>query len=208
MKNVFIFSILAILILASNSCASNYRTINPKIISYVSKTTSGSNDILLEYKYDLLYKKYKRKETKHDLRIVAVKITNLNEKDLVLGKDLNLTYTNGANIPLLSSKEIYREIKQHSGIYLLYLLLTPMQFNTTTSNSNGGNDTQSFPIGLLIGPGLAAGNMIKASSSNRQFNNDLKMYNLKDQTIKKGETTYGLIGIRSSNYDALNLKRE
>jgi len=208
MKNVFILFILAIILLVSNSCASNYRTINPKIISYVSKTTNGSNDILLEYKYDLLYKKYKRKETKHDLRIVAVKITNLYEQDLVLGKDLNLTYTDGANIPLLSSKEIYREIKQHSGLYLLYLLLTPMQFNITTSNSNGGNNTQSFPIGFLVGPGLAAGNMIKASSSNRQFNNDLKMYNLKDRTIKKGETTYGLIGIRSSNYDALNLKRE
>jgi hypothetical protein len=36
----------------------------------------------------------------------------------------------------------------------------------------------------------------------------LKKFNLKDQTIKKGETTYGLIGIRSSNYDALNLVRE
>jgi hypothetical protein len=208
MKILLTFSIFITLLFSLNSCASGYRPIYPKIISYASKTINNNNEILLEYKYDLLYKKYKRKESRYGLRVVAVKITNLNDQDLVLGKDLNFTFENGASIPLLSSKEIYMEIKQHTGVYLLYLLLTPLQFRTSTTNSTGGQNTNSLPIGYIIGPGLAAGNMIRASSSNRQFNNDLKTYNLKDHVIKKGETTYGLVGIRSSNYDVLKLKRE
>jgi hypothetical protein len=161
----------------------------------------------LEYKYDVLYKKYKKKESKHGLRLVAVKITNLSDKDLVLGKDLNLIQENQKPFNLLDSKTIYNDIKQIQGGYLLYLLLTPLRFYTTT-NSSVAQNSYSVPIGYVIGPGLAIGNMVKASSSNKLCRNELKKFNLKDQTIKKGETTYGLIGIRSSNYDALNLVRE
>ncbi len=204
MKNLLLSGIVLLTSLALTNCASNYKSINPNIITYASKSTSASSDLLLEYKYDVLYKKYKKKETKHGLRLVAVKITNLSDKDLVLGKDLNLIQENQKPFNLLDSKEIYNEIKQIQGAYLLYLLLTPLRFYVT-KDKNGFQDSNSVPIGYVIGPGLAIGNMVKASSSNRLFRNELKKFNLKDQTIKKGETTYGLIGIRSRNYDALNL---
>jgi hypothetical protein len=48
---------------------------------------------------------------------------------------------------------------------------TPVQFysgSTTTSNGyyTETKPANSFPIGLIVGPGLAGGNMIAASSAN------------------------------------------
>jgi hypothetical protein len=63
--------------------------ISPKSLNYASK--SIENNVLLEYKYDdLLDKKYKKKETQNEVRLISVKITNNKEKDLVFGKDLQL----------------------------------------------------------------------------------------------------------------------
>lgn len=188
-----------------SNCASGYQSINPKIISYASK--NNSNEIILEYKYDLLQKKYKKKERKNDMRLIAVKLTNLSDRDLVCGKDLKFMYENGKPITPLETKAIFNETKQISGLYLLYLLLTPLQF-TVSTNANGVQDNNSFPIGFFVGPGLAAGNMITANSSNRRYKKDLTDHNLLGKTIPKGETVYGLIGINSSNYDAITFKVE
>lgn len=65
-----------------------------------------------------------------------------------------------------------------------------------------------IPIGLIIGPGIAAGNLIAASSANKKFKNDLREYSLQGKRIPKGETVYGLIEIRANNYDAPELRYE
>lgn len=208
MKKPILFCLLGLFALLMVSCASNYRVVNPMILSYTNKSANNNNDILLEYKYDLLNKKYKKRESKKGLRLIAVKITNLSDKDLVFGKELTLAYQNETPIELLSTKEIFNEIKQPIAPYSLYLLLTPLQFNITRTNSSGTTNSTSIPIGFAIGPGLAARNIIVANSSNRQFKAELTKFNLKDKPIKKGETTYGLIGIRAKNYDALKVKSQ
>jgi hypothetical protein len=80
--------------------------------------------------------------------------------------------------------------------------------NLYTAKDQGGFQTQtsSTPIGLVIGPGLAGGNMIAASSANKKFQTDLTTYNLNGMTIKKGETVSGLIGIRSDDYNSIKIK--
>jgi hypothetical protein len=79
----------------------------------------------------------------------------------------------------------------------------------TETNSYGYTETSSsFPIGLILGPGLAGGNMIAASSANKKFNTDLNDYDLNGKTIKKGETSYGLIGINSTNFDSIKIKMQ
>jgi hypothetical protein len=65
----FLFLALISCILLSN-CASSYYNITPNIITYTSKT--ATDDVLFEYKYDVLRKKYKKRESKHDLCLVAV----------------------------------------------------------------------------------------------------------------------------------------
>ena len=104
----------------------------------------------------------------------------------------------------MENDKVFKSLKQNTTTYLLYLLLTPMTFNKTTSDGSG-IETSSTPIGLAVGPGLAAGNMIAAGSANKKFKSDLLEFNLNGITIRKGETKSGLIGVKSDNYDAIKL---
>ena len=204
MIKILKISYLAVLVAILNSCASSYQKINPKTLNYASKNIE--NNILFEYKYDLLKKKYKKKETKKGVKLIAIKITNNSENDIVFGQDFNLVYENGNIINIIQTDKIFKQIKQSPASYLWYLLLTPMQFNTTTSSNGQVQKSSSTPIGLLIGPGLAGGNMIAASSANKNFKNELLEFDMNGKTIKKGETIYGLVGLTSNNYDSIKIK--
>ena len=204
MIKILKISYLAVLVAILNSCASSYPKINPKTLNYASKNIE--NNILFEYKYDLLKKKYKKKETKKGVKLIAIKITNNSENDIVFGQDFNLVYENGNIINIIQTDKIFKQIKQSPASYLWYLLLTPMQFNTSTSSNGQVQKSSSTPIGLLIGPGLAGGNMIAASSANKNFKNELLEFDMNGKTIKKGETIYGLVGLTSNNYDSIKIK--
>lgn len=194
------FTLFLLGIVSLTSCASGYKMIEPKSINYISK--NENDDVKLEYKYDLLKKKYAKKEDKKGIKLVAVKITNNSDRDLMLGRDLNLVYENGRTIHILEDEKVFKALKQSPASHLFYLLLTPVTFNTTDSN---GYTTISFPIGVIIGPGLAGGNMIAAGSANKKFKHEIQEYNIYGSVIKKGETKYGLIGIQADTYDALKL---
>jgi len=187
-------------IILMTSCASGYKKIEPKSINYVS--TNINNGVKLEYKYDLLYKKYAKKETKKGVKLVAVKITNETDKDLMLGRDIKLTYENGNEIFALENEKVFKSLKQSTAPYLLYLLLTPLNLYTTSSDGN----TSSTPIGFVLGPGIAGGNMIAAGSANKKFKTELLDYNINGKLIKPGETKYGIIGIKSNSFEALKVK--
>ncbi len=193
---------LFIAIAALTSCASGYKMIEPRTIKYVS--TSETENVKLEYKYDLLDKKYAKKEEKKGIKLVAIKITNNSDKDIMYGRDTKLTYENGSEIYEMENDKIYKTLKQSPASYLWYLLLTPLNLYTTGSRGQ----TSSTPIGLVVGPGLAGGNMIAAGSANKKFKTEMLEYNINGTLIKKGETKYGLIGIKSDSFDTLKLKIE
>ena len=48
--------------------------------------------------------------------------------------------------------------------------------------------------------------MIVAGSANKKFKTEILENNIYGTLIKKGETKYGLIGIRTDTFDALKLK--
>ncbi len=185
------------------SCASGYKMIEPESINYV--LSNESDNVKLEYKYDLLQKRYATKETKKGIKLVALKITNNSDRDLIFGKDLKLTYENGNGIYIMDSNDIYRTLKQNSNSYLLYLILTPMGFYTNDPN---GNERIYSIIYLVSVHGLAAGNMLAASSANKKFETEILEYNINGALIEQGKTTYGLIGIQSDSFDPLKLKIE
>ena len=192
-----------------NSCASGYKKINPETVNYASK--SFENKVLLEYKYDLLEKKYKKNETNNRIKLVAVKITNNSAKDLLFGRDLILSYENDHEISLLETAKLFKSVKQSPASYLWYLLLSPANlYSGTTTTTNGyypeTKPANTFPVGLILGPGLAGGNMIAASSANKNFKNELVQFDLNGKTIKKGETVYGLVGFSSNSYDSIKIK--
>jgi hypothetical protein len=206
MKKVTILLLSIVVLTLLNSCASGYQKINPQSLTYLSKNTT--NDVIFEYKYDVLRnKKYKKKEVKRNIKLVAVKITNNSSKDIVFGKDLRLAYENDSDALIAENESVFKTIKQSPASYLWYLLLLPAQFNKTTTDSRGAVKVESsFPIGLFLGPGIAGGNMIAASSANSNFKNELYENNLIGKTIKKGETVYGLLGLQSNSYESLKLK--
>jgi hypothetical protein len=50
--------------------------------------------------------------------------------------------------------------------------------------------------------------MLAAGSANKKFKTDLLDYKINGTVIKKGETKYALIGIKTDTFDALKLKIE
>lgn len=200
----FKITILLLSLILLNSCASGYRPIQPEQLPYNSQHQESG--ITLEYKYDLLRKKYAKKEEKKDVRLVAVKIENNSGRDLIFNKDFTITYDSGKAPVLLDRESLFSKLRQKPATHLFYLLLLPVNFQTTTTNDYGMQETtSSVPVGLILGPGLAAGNLIAASTANSKFKDDLATYDLSGQTIKNGETAYGLLGLRSDNYDALKI---
>ena len=200
-------TLLFILILTLNNCASGYSTIEPKTINYIS--IDEAENVKLEYKYDLLDKKYAKKELKKGIKLVAVKITNNSNSDKTFGRDIKLTYENGNEIYVMDNEKVFTQLKQSTASYLLYLLLTPVNLYTYETNSSGYTETtSSTPIGLVLGPGIAGGNMIAAGSANTKFKTEMLAYNINGTVIKSGETKYGLIGIKTDAFDALKLRVE
>ena len=196
--------LLLLAIVSVTSCASSYKTIKPDNIAYISSETTG--DVKLEYKYELLHKKYEKKETNKGVKLVAVKITNNSNQDLTFGRDLTLEYANGNEIHIMEKDKVFKALKQHPATHLFYLLLTPLNLYTAKTNEYGmQEETSSFPIGLIIGPALAGGNLLTASSANKKFKNELEEFSIHGTTIKSGETKVGLIGIRSESFEALKL---
>jgi hypothetical protein len=189
-------------VLTLSNCASSYKAINPKSLNYISK--SETKNVKLEYKYNLLNKKYTKKELNEKVSIVAVKITNNSEEDLLFGNDIKLTYENGNEIYIMNNDKVFKSIKQNSTPNLLYFLLTPLTFTVSAT----GSEPKSFPIGYVIGPGLALGNIIVSGTANKKFKNEILEYNINGTIIKKNETKYGLIGIISNSFESIKLKIE
>ena len=186
-----------------SSCASGYNSINPENLNYNSRKTAEKG-ISFEYKYDLLEKKYAKKEKNNDVRLVAVGLTNNTRKPLVFGKDFQITYEDGTNVMILNQEKTFSTLKQKGAFHLFYLLLSPVSLNITTNN-NGNTSESIFPIGIVLGPGLAALNLLKASSANKRFKKDLSNYNLTGTVLNPGEEKFGIIGIRSDSFDSLKI---
>ena len=193
-------TLLFITIFALKNCASGYKMIAPKSINYIS--TNETNKVKLEYKYDLLSKKYAKKELKKGVKLVAIKITNNSEKDLMFGRDAKLTYENGTEIFVMENEGVFTSLKQSTASYLWYLLLTPMNLY----KSENGQQTSSTPLGLVAAPSLASLNMITVDTANQKFKTEMLEYNINGTLIKIGETKYGLIGIKADSFDSLKLK--
>ena len=198
-KSILITVAFALLMLVG--CAPRYKRVNPETLMYNSAYTDAG--VKLEYKYDVLKKKYKRKESKKKVKVIAIKITNNGDREMTVGRDLKLVYQNGNELALLDNKTIYKNLKQHPATHLLYMLLTPLNLYTTNSYSGS---TDAVPVGFVAGPALTLGNLLTASGANKKFRRELEAKSIIDKTIKIGETIYDIIGIRSKGYEPLQIK--
>ncbi|MGM0588011.1 MAG: hypothetical protein ACQETE_06345 [Bacteroidota bacterium] len=196
--------LLTILIVAFvvSSCAGSYNSMNPTMMHYEAKT--NGNQIETSYRYNILQenenKKYAKKEFKGSAKMVAVKITNNTNESFVIGKDKHI-YSGNTMISDTNSEHVISSLDQTAAGYLLFLLLTPMKLTV----QKGGQKPEVTSIGYVIGPGLTLINMIRASSANTSFEQDLKKYNLVGKRVEPGQTVYGLV-VKNGPMDPISVK--
>jgi hypothetical protein len=188
------------------SCASSYKPISPETLEYHNHSTHDK--IEFSYHYDVLTesknKKYAKHELKNNLSLVAVKITNHTGHDINPMTDA-VFYIDNKPTYFVDQKITEDKIKQGVPIYLLYLLFSPVTLNTSGTSTDGSPKTNSFPIGLIIGPTLTATNMIVAGTANKNFKEEIEQYNLYRQ-VHDGETMYALIAFRDIGKDEITLR--
>ena len=158
----------------------------------------------ISYKYDVLRergnKKYANKETKKGVKLIAVKITNNTDSVINVGRDVAF-YSGQSQLFPIEPMAIKESIKQIVPGYLPYLLLTFTNLYVAI-----GTSTETYPIGLVLGPAITIGNMAMAGSANKNMLNELYEYNILSRDIQKGETVYGIIGIRDIGYSPISVK--
>ncbi|HEY5590734.1 MAG TPA: hypothetical protein VIK55_06910 [Paludibacter sp.] len=201
MKGFISKALIISVIFLLSGCATYYRPINPPTLNY--RVHDLQDGIDLSYKYDVLQergnKKYAKNEDKNQVRIVALKLTNFTDSTINIGRDA-LFFSGKTEIYPLEPLIVKNMVKQSTPSYLLYLLFTVTTFSFTMNGS-----TTIYPIGYLLGPGLTIGNMATAASANRKLLNELNQYDLINRDVKKGETVYGIIGIRDNGFNPISL---
>jgi hypothetical protein len=196
LSKLLLFAAIALL----TSCAAGYKAINPSSLNYPSLT----EDNHFSFKYNVLKdkrnKKFAKKEDKFRVRIVAIKIKNTTGKTLKYGE--NYTINSGIDaVRILEPDVAAYQIRQKVPTYLLFLLLSG-----STINTGDINNPNEFPIGLIIGPGLAGLNMAVAAGANKHLREDLAEHTIIGRDIKDGETYYGLIGIQDNGFAPLSMR--
>ncbi|MEQ9264849.1 MAG: hypothetical protein RLN81_06480 [Balneolaceae bacterium] len=192
-------SLLICSFLILTSCASSYKSINPERVQYGTRIMESG--IEFSYKYNVLKesgnKKYAKKEDKKNLQLVAVRVTNRSDSQIIFEEDVTL-YAGGRMLRPIDPDIIKSQLKQNAPLYLLYSLLW-LQISSCEDNEC---DTTNLPIGVPI----ALGNMAVAGSANGKLLEELNEYDILDRPINPGETVYGIIGIKDTGYNPLTIQ--
>ncbi|MDD4972626.1 MAG: hypothetical protein PHT07_24610 [Paludibacter sp.] len=202
MKKQFFGILMISFALVLGGCAATYKSIDPPTLNYTAHDLQ--NGIKLSYKFDVLResgnKKYAKKEYNGGIKLIAIAVTNLTDTTINVARDLQFYYGQSLIVPV-ESVNISKIVKQNVISYFPYMLLTFLGLQVTVDQ-----ETNVYPIGYVLGPSITAGNMITAGTANRRMLDELNAYNIMNRSIAKGETAYGLIGIRGSEYAPISLK--
>jgi len=189
--NKILLILLCTLLLSG--CASFYRPIHPEQVSYTK--SSIDSDVEFQHKFNVLKtrgnRKYARKARKRNIKIVAVKITNGSEKNIDFSSDVQL-YMGEREIYPIDLYQVSSKLKQKIWWYLFYGLISWNPSAASANTSPSGTTTTTGPS-IPIGLGIAGGNMLVAFKANKDFESELKKYNLINTVIQPGETKIGII---------------
>ena len=201
MKNRIYILLLCTLLMSS--CAAIYNPIEPAYLSY--ELAGNYNGLKLSYRYGILAelnnKRYAKKENKQQIKLVVVKMENTSNQTLVVGKDF-IFISNGQALDFINTAAAYQKLKQKNWPALGFLLLA---FTPPVQTTNGAS-VADFPLGMVAGPMLAAGNIFVAINANKQFQSELQNNILLGSTIKPQETRYGIIIINAAEEKPIEIK--
>ena len=205
-KNVtnYLSTVLLVLTLIfCSSCARTYFPLEPQKLNYTN--TQQKEGVTFSYQHSVLENKYRNKERRREIKLIAVKCTNNTDRDLVFGTDIQLVREKGRGTDMADDYYIYRQLRQRPASHLWWMLFAFLTVNVTQGSAYN-QTTSTYPVGLALAPILTITNASIAASSNRRFRQDLEEHNLLGRTIRKGETIYGLVGIKMHQYEGLSLK--
>ncbi len=202
MKKIFIQTIILLAVLFTTGCASTYKAINPRQLYYTAHSSKDS--LLISYKYNVLQEKGNKKLAKKELRrgvqVIAIKLTNNTDRTINVHDDL-IFYAGDTPIYPMQPVDVKNKVRQSVFSYLPYLLLT-----FTSVIFSNGNSSVAVPVGIVIGPGITAGNMAVAATANKRFLSELNEYNILDRNIRPGDTDFGIIGVQNSNFGPISVR--
>ena len=188
-------------------CASGYHAINANSMNFHSK--SGDSTILVEYQTNLLKHNYAAREIRSGVNLIAVKITNSTNREIIPKKNIKI-FSGGNELTMISLNNFYDATRQDPNKSLRFLFLLPLNVYTFSQTTSGSEITSQknrfYPIGLIIGPALAFGNQAAAKSANRKFKEELDQNNIMEKIIRPGETISGLIAINEKTSNDLIFK--
>ncbi|WP_142602918.1 hypothetical protein [Solitalea koreensis] len=206
-KLLLYFAIATSISFLVSGCAASYKHIHPSSLNYSNKSSDKGVDFY--YSYNVLQqagnKKYGKKEEKNFLRVVSVKLTNNSGKDLSFGDDIRV-FNGDTPITINYPAETHLKTKQTVPTYFLYMLFSFVKLNITKTDQYGFTTGQSYPIGLVLGPGLTLINVLTADGANKKYKDELISNNPIGKIIKNGETVYGLMSVNDTNYNNLQVK--
>jgi len=202
MRNLNVLILIFASVIVFSGCAATYMPVNPPVLNYSSH--SFEDGIEFSYKYDVMMetgnKKYARKADRKGVKLIAIKITN--NSDTVINLSGNAAFYSGQDqLFPLEPIAIKGLIKQIAPVYLPYLLMSVFVLNVSN-----GIQTNTYPVGIALGVPITAGNIIAAALANKNMLTELYAYNVLYRDIQKGETVYGIIGIRDMEYCGISVK--
>jgi len=209
MKRQFTRSFASLLVggtLLGSSCAGSYTAIRPERVATFQSSPVAA-PLQFGYQYDALRlrghnKKYVKKEQKRGYHVVAVQVKNNTGADVDFSRDAVL-YFGDRPIAPVSPMLAAQDMKQGVFIYLLYVLLNPTFYSSSSTN---GYTTSSNGTTIYMGPVIAGGNMAGAALANKNFRTELEQYDLTNRVIHPGETVYGLLSLRETTVAPLRLE--
>jgi hypothetical protein len=164
-------------------------------------SVADTDGLEVNYKYGILRemgnKKYAKKESRRNIRVVALEVTNLTDAPINFKDDVEI-FSGDRQILLMEPEQIKHGIRQVAPLYLLWSLF----WLTITKCENNDCSVIPLPVGVVIG----LTNMSMASGANRNLLYDLKRFDLQKKTIEPGETVFGLIGIEANSNEALEIR--
>lgn len=196
--------LLVFTLIFCSSCARSYYKLEPENLSYTQ--SEQKNGLTFSYQYSVLRNRYLKKEDRKNIKLIAVKCINNTDRDLVFGTDIQLMREKGKTADFAGESYVYDELRQRPASHLWWLLFTLFTVSFTDGTTYGGQKTTTIPVGYALGPILTLTNVSVAAGANKGFKADLKKYNLLGRTIPKGDTVYGLAGVRTLRYEKLSLK--
>jgi hypothetical protein len=194
--------VLFLAILAS--CARSFHTLNPTMY-YFDNTKPLTEEINVSYLYDIQNisrnKPYARKERKKYIKLVALKIDNNSDKELILTRDnFAIKTSSGRDIEIISNEQYNKAIRQYSGTYALFYGLSGFGYEWGEVNGEEYSTLSYNFLPLIIGVGNAF--FAEASNNNQKQNmNNLQIYG---KSLKPHSSMHGLIAIKDMGYPELN----